>query len=146
MKVGLLRRLRTLASQMRYASTADGLEWYAREIARTIAEADATSKASPDMGHHCHSPRADVHNLPPTGSVHPSSATDGLNAAPPTEIANSPAPIAVNKPAPAEPGVRNVPRETSRGQRGKHPIFEDDPRAVAECERDRRQSAFRPWA
>jgi hypothetical protein len=43
-----------------------------------------------------------------------------------------------------KPAVRTVPRETPPVKRGKHPMFQDDPRAVADQMRGRDKFAYRP--
>lgn len=124
MKVSQLRRLRSHAKLMASASSADAVEWYGRTIAGVIAEIDAAPEASPDMGHHCHSPGA----VAIAQQHHHHEATDGPSAASsPADGSASP----IEPPAPAVAAVPAARKRIPRGERAvnrqTHPLFADDP-------------------
>ena len=125
MKVSHLRRLRTLVEAMQLSAESFG--WHARAIAKIVAEIDgdaapeaSTVARSPATEQECQSPAAETPS-PPT--------TDGPNTTPP---ANPLADDSRNEIGSVS--VRNVPR-APRPVNRRHPMFEDDPVAVAESER-----------
>lgn len=125
MEISQLRRLRTLVEALQLS--ADSFGWHARAISKIVAEID--SDAAPEASTVAHSPATEQHCNSPAADSHSPPATDGPNTAPP---ANQP-PMTVAKPAPSV-SVRNVPRALRPVNR-RHPIFEDDPIAVAENRR-----------
>jgi hypothetical protein len=128
MKAARLRRLRALAASMRYAQGDAQVEWYGRTIAALINaiddESDVAREPEQTATLAIRSPD------PRDATLDNDRATTEPSAAPPADP-----PTAIAK-KPATNGARDVSRET-RSRQQRHPLFEDDPIAVADAERER---------
>jgi hypothetical protein len=152
MKVSHLRRLRQLAYTMRNAAKPDAVEWCARAIAGVIAEID-TAAASPEK---IPPDRDRIGNATPTGSAvgaaltrqdaHSNRDRGAKHRARPimpetdrrVTVSNVTVPETVSR----ETVARRRP-PIVRHLADKHPLFEDDPVAVAESEREHRTFSLR---
>jgi hypothetical protein len=133
MKVAQLRQLRQLALGMRSASSADQVEWYARAIARVIENLENPSATEP------------LEKAPPDGERIGTAPCSKADTAPgPKEP--SAAPATDRKAAIAHKpsiGIRHVSRETrARQPNDRHPIFVDDPAAIADQRRGRTRFSY----
>jgi hypothetical protein len=141
MKVAQLRQLRQLALGMRSASSANQVEWYARAIARVIENLENPSatepleKAPPDGERIGTAPCSKADTAP--GPKEPSAAPRGIAEA---HTATDRKAAIAQKPS---IGAQHVSRETrARQPNDRHPIFLDDPAAIADQRRGRTRFSY----
>jgi hypothetical protein len=147
MKVPQLRRLRTLSAQMRLAPSADSLEWYARRIADIVKDIDA---GGGNLAAPTERERIGTFLVRSEDDAAPDS-----NGNPAEKPCASAAPPTAPMAAIATRGEPTVSRETPARQprarpaivrhstAASHPIFRDDPIAVAESEAEHRTFSLR---